>query len=456
MNKMQWLDSLNAQQMQIANMIVDKAEKEGVDPKLALSIAFQESRLSHGSFQKDKDGNSVFKPITGTSGEIGLMQVMPSTAKLYGYEPDELQGLDRNLEIGLKILKAHMDQYGDPRKAAAAYNSGRATNLPESTKKYVEAIEGFGGFSPTSAAPSAAPAASAVSAIPIDQEAGTSTTFQPIPLGGGNEEPPGAKELSWKERLEEQIPSLAGAGVGATVGTSLAAGNRLRQGAGLIGDFMRSQIVANQTPAAGRPANTGATSGTNWIRNWGGINREIAGGVPDASAAYNRMKGQGEVSKRITKMYGINALQPGGLSIQGQSAFPAAQVAEQRAPSLLDDAISKLGQIARGGLRVVSSAPVAGALGGYGAVSSAEEAYNRAKQGDKTGAMIAGSGGLGILATIPHPYAKGFGLAASVASPLTLMALDRARQVRAQPPMPEATPEEMQQAQRPAFMTARP
>jgi hypothetical protein len=54
MNKMPWLDSLNEQQMQIANMIVDKAEKEGVDPKLALSIAFQESKLSHGSFQKDK------------------------------------------------------------------------------------------------------------------------------------------------------------------------------------------------------------------------------------------------------------------------------------------------------------------------------------------------------------------------------------------------------------------
>jgi hypothetical protein len=378
------------------------------------------------------------------------MQVMPTTAEQYGYKREDLQSLEKNLEIGVRILKSHMDQFGDPRKAAAAYNAGagRANNPPDSTKNYVTSVQGLGGFEPTSE-----PAAPAASEPPQTTEP---PVYQPIPLGGGDQGAPVVREPSFKENLEEQIPRLAGAGVGAVTGTSLAAGNRLRQGAGLVGDFMRSQISANQAPAAGGVANAGTTGGTKWIRNWGGINREIAGGVPQAAAAYQRMKGHGKVSERITKMHGFDALQPGGLSIQGQSAFPAAQAAEQAAPSLLDDAISKLGQIARGGLRVLGSAPVAGALGGYGAVSSAEEAYNRAKQGDKTGAMIAGTGGLGVLATIPHPLAKGIGLAASAASPLTLMALDRARQVRAQPPMPPATPEEMQQAQRPAFMTARP
>jgi hypothetical protein len=500
MNKMQWLDGLNAQQMQIANMIVDKAEKEGVDPKLALSIAFQESRLSHGSFQKDKDGNSVFKPITGTSGEIGLMQVMPSTAKLYGYEPDELQGLDRNLEIGLKILKAHMDQYGDPRKAAAAYNSGRTTNLPESTKKYVEAIEGFGGFSPTSAAPAApaAPAASEPSQTPPVEE------NQGIPLGGGDQGAPTAREPSFKENFKEQIPRLTGAAAGATAATSLAMGKKAVSGAGLMADYMRSQIAARQAPPAmpgaptmpgappsvmaqppqapipsggpdgGRlargqtgtmPYNYGKAAGLTDIEAGRALDMtKQTGGVHDLATqrreALNRISGLfpgdryvenprfgglmtpdsgvgGGPRQSFTVQAPLRDVPPG--TIFGPAAPPPEGTLRQLPrqlpvptapppPSLLDEAIAKLGNIARGGLRFVSSAPVSGALGGYGAVMSAEEVMERRKKGDTLGATIAGIGGVGgALALVPHPLAKGVGLTATVMSPLALMALDRLR-----------------------------
>jgi len=497
MNKMQWLDSLNAQQMQIANMIVDKAEKEGVDPKLALSIAFQESRLSHGSFQKDKDGNSVFKPITGTSGEIGLMQVMPSTAKLYGYEPDELQSLDRNLEIGLKILKAHMDQYGDPRKAAAAYNSGRATDLPESTKKYVEAIEGFGGFGPTSAAP---PAASEPSETPpVAQNQG-------IPLGGGDQGAPTVREPSFKQKIEEQIPRLTGAVAGATAATSMAAGKKAYSGAGLLADYMRSQIAARQAPPAmpgaipgvapaappsvmaqppQAPIPSGGPDGGRLARGQTGTmpyNYGKAAGLTDIEAgrALDMTKQTGGVhdlaTQRREALNRISSLFPGdryvenprfgGLmtpdsgvgsgprqsftvqaplrdvppgTIWGPAAPPPEGTLRQlppRAPvptappplSLLDEAIAKLGNIARGGLRVISSAPVAGGLGGYGAVMSAEDVMERRRRGDTLGATIAGIGaGGGVLAAVPHPLAKGVGLTATVMSPLALMALDKLR-----------------------------
>ena len=499
MNKMQWLDSLNAQQMQIANMIVDKAEKEGVDPKLALSIAFQESRLSHGSFQKDKDGNSVFKPITGTSGEIGLMQVMPSTAKLYGYEPDELQGLDRNLEIGLKILKAHMDQYGDPRKAAAAYNSGRTTNLPESTKKYVEAIEGFGGFSPTSAAPAApaAPAASEPSQTPPVEE------NQGIPLGGGDQGAPTAREPSFKEKIEEQIPRLTGAAAGATAATSLAMGKNAVSGAGLLADYMRSQIAARQAPPAVAPVappqvgpssviatpqapipSDGPDGGRmpkgqtgSMVYNYGKAayltdieaaraldNTKNRGGVHDLTTqrreAINRITDlfpgdryvenprfsgvltpDSSMSRSPRQSFTVQAplrdVPPG--TIFGPAAPPPEGTLRQlprQLPvpttppplSLLDEAIAKLGNIAKGGLRVISSAPVAGGLGGYGAVMSAEDVMERRRRGDTLGATIAGIGaGGGVLAAVPHPLAKGVGLTATVMSPLALMALDRLR-----------------------------
>jgi hypothetical protein len=126
------------------------------------------------------------------------------------------------------------------------------------------------------------------------------------------------------------------------------------------------------------------------------------------------------------------------------------------ATSLLDDAIAMLGKIARGGLRFVSSAPVAGALGGYGAVSNAEEAINRVEAKDVPGAAIAGAGTLGGLAALlPFRPLRSAGNITSAASPLALMALDRARKVRAEPTL-TPTPEEMQEAQRPSFMTARP
>jgi hypothetical protein len=514
MNKMPWLDSLNEQQMQIANMIVDKAEKEGVDPKLALSIAFQESKLSHGSFQKDKDGKLAFRPTTGTSGEIGLMQVMPTTAEQYGYKREDLQSLEKNLEIGVRILKSHMDRFGDPRKAAAAYNAGagRANNPPDSTKNYVTSVQGLGGFEPTSE-----PAASAASAASEPPQTTEPSVYQPIPLGGGDQGAPVVREPSFKENLEEQIPRLAGAGAGATAATSLAMGKKAVSGAGLMADYMRSQIAARQAPPAmpGAPTMPGAPPSVmtqapqapipsggpdagRLVRGQTGTmpyNYGKAAGLTDIEAgrALDMTKQTGGVhdltTQRREALNKLSGLFPndryvenprfGGLmtpdssvgsgprqsfvrqgplrdvppgTIFGPAAPPPEGTLRQlppRAPvpttppplSLLDEAIAKLGQIARGGLRVLSSAPVAGGLGGYGAVMSAEDVMKRRKEGDTLGATIAGIGTAGgVLAAVPHPLAKGAGLTASVMSPLALMALDRMRKSPEQQIPQPATP----------------
>jgi hypothetical protein len=58
------------------------------------------------------------------------------------------------------------------------------------------------------------------------------------------------------------------------------------------------------------------TSGTKWYQNWAGGNKEIAGGVPEAAAQYQRSKGQGEVTKKLTKKFGpdiYGAGEPGQL-----------------------------------------------------------------------------------------------------------------------------------------------
>jgi len=151
----------------------------------------------------------------------------------------------------------------------------------------------------------------------------------------------------------------------------------------------------------------GATSGTNWIRNWAGMDREIAGGVPEASAAYNRSKGQGKVSGRLTKMYG--PLKPGqsiadkllenanvnrSVSTQRAAAIPTAEAA----------AAARLAEATPGPMtkaaEVVKSPIVGGALAGAGAGLSFYDAYRRFMDGDRSGAVISALGGTGALASM--------------------------------------------------------
>jgi hypothetical protein len=115
------------------NDIIDKASSTyGVDKGLITSVIRAES---------DFDANS-----TSSKGAMGLMQLMPDTAKGLGvtnaYDPEQ------NVMAGTRFLKSLLDRYnGDVRKALAAYNWGmgnleRSTtgNLPEETRNYIARI----------------------------------------------------------------------------------------------------------------------------------------------------------------------------------------------------------------------------------------------------------------------------------------------------------------------------
>lgn len=149
------------------------------------------------------------------------------------------------------------------------------------------------------------------------------------------------------------------------------------------------------------------TSGTKWLQNWAGMDREIAGGVPEGAAAYNRSKGQGKISGRLTKLYG--PLEPGqsiadkllansraneAVAAQRAAAMPAAEAA---AAARLAEATP--GPLSKAG-KVVASPIVGGALSGAGAGLSFYEAYRRYQDGDRSGAVIAALGGVGALASM--------------------------------------------------------
>ena len=115
----------------LISLIKETAKKLGVDPKLALELAKRESDLNPFAVSK--------------KGAIGIMQLLPSTARLLGVDPFDLE---QNIEGGLRYFKSLLEQYnGDVELALAAYNAGpgsveRYGGVPpyEETKRFVKDI----------------------------------------------------------------------------------------------------------------------------------------------------------------------------------------------------------------------------------------------------------------------------------------------------------------------------
>src|SRR5216684_6827732 len=113
----------------LARMIGDAAQKNGVDPALVLEVAREESG---------------FRPcVVSPKGAEGLMQLMPSTqAQFEVRDPFDAK---QSLDAGAKLLKQLLERYhGDVSLALGAYNAGanrvdKAGGIPEipETKSYV-------------------------------------------------------------------------------------------------------------------------------------------------------------------------------------------------------------------------------------------------------------------------------------------------------------------------------
>jgi soluble lytic murein transglycosylase-like protein len=103
----------------LPQMIYDQALAQGVQPSIALAVAQQESGIS----QWQANGNLV----TGSSGEIGVFQIMPGTAAGMGIDPSDVE---QNISGGISYLAQLYQKYGNWPAALSAYNSGSPTGSP--------------------------------------------------------------------------------------------------------------------------------------------------------------------------------------------------------------------------------------------------------------------------------------------------------------------------------------
>lgn len=146
---------------QITDLIDQTARQFDVDPLLVHSVVQVESGY---------DPHAV-----SPKGAEGLMQLMPSTARMMGvadsFDPQQ------NIEGGVRYLKYLQSVYKDDRLALAAYNAGPAAvekykaipPYPE-TRKYVDQVGKRFDAARARSAPPAAPELAPAAANPVKPE----------------------------------------------------------------------------------------------------------------------------------------------------------------------------------------------------------------------------------------------------------------------------------------------
>ncbi|MBU3734844.1 MAG: lytic transglycosylase domain-containing protein [Candidatus Planktophila sp.] len=404
---------LDDEQKAVARKVFDRAIEMGVDPRLALSVAYQESRLRPNVNKSHK-------------GALGIMQVMPRTGKEFGFSKDDLLDTDKNIEAGVTILKKHLDDFpDDPRLAVVAYNAGpnsaffKGGNLPKETENYLKSLQSYGAFTTPAEEPVAEEPEEPVESFdwqsmnappPPEQQSGIDEQeIRQAQLYGGGA---GAGMTAFRSGKE-----LAGSAVESLAQRAAEGAQRATAPQPILGGAKppTGPLGAPQAPYVGGPQAVRGTAVENYGKAFGLGDIEAGraldmtkqpGGVHDLTTqrreALNKLKGMAPaigMAEDATR---------GGLMVPQQTPYtgprgPQGQIGGAKPPpvspvtpppaSALEDVTSLLRRLATTPIMRYLAPPVAGALSVGELARSAQQM--RGEKPDYTGAGLSAAGGLG-------------------------------------------------------------
>lgn len=432
------VSKLTDPQLEIASKIIDTCTSLGVNPDLVLPMAYVESR-----FNPDVADSSA--------GAIGIMQLMPNTAKHLKVNPRDMND---NIKGGCLFIRNLMDNpkiAHDPTKVIAAYHdgpdskffkTGNPADITDAAIEYVDlvnqlskgliappAVKKSGEIPTASGEPAAEPPKTGVwSTTPLSsaasgtpEEDGTKYGFDPLAMSAGT------------------IPGVA---VGSAVGggrTALDIGRRVGDVASQVSSnlLQASQGVPGQStsgplPPAGGPVQRTPVGGKgtfNYAKSQGLTDFDAArsldmskqpGGALDVRTAV------AEAEKKIGPGYRMDPQRADlmlpenvGGGPRGQTRVPIPPV-EPPSPTIGQRISSAVAPISR----ALNHPLVRGPLGGLMAGPMAAEAASRYEKNDYPGAAIAGTGALaGTASMFGVPYSGPIAMAA----PAVLAGADYAR-----------------------------
>ena len=120
----------HASKQQVIDIVVDEAERQGLDVSLALAVAQAESN---------------FKPdAISSAGAIGVMQIMPHVGKqLFDLTPSDLADARTNVRAGVTFLDSLLKRYGNVEFALSHYNGGSRVRGPDGSFSVIPATKSY-------------------------------------------------------------------------------------------------------------------------------------------------------------------------------------------------------------------------------------------------------------------------------------------------------------------------
>lgn len=430
------ISKLTEDQKEYAFKVGQAAVKQGLNPDFVLPMVYQES----GFNPKAKS----------SSGAIGLMQLMPATAKSLGVDPEDV---DQNINGGLMLIKQLIKNPkigNDPYKILAGYHSGEGEaskfletgNIddlgPKAKQHLWDVSERYGKELPA--------------ALTTSEEQSEAEPTAKKEVDFSAEKMPTSKETGQTE--ESLQPPVLGAIIGGVGGAGAGAGAAIAKAKIDAGkeayDILKRQIGPAGTPATlaesslipSEAQHTRAFEGTKKDAGVTGRasqttynlrTQQIAEEAAEKRRVLEQLRRANILSKAAPNIPGVVASTPAGI-LAPTEAVQGLEAAAQPATA----AASKSSPLWNYAKRLIGL-PIKGALYGAGIGFGAADAYNRARAGENQEATIGGLGTAAGLAStfVPAMTTAGALPAAAVAAPLYLAASDRIKRLKKNPELQE-------------------